>query len=315
LSFYADISTHHLMLADTVRTQAYERALQAVIKPHHRVLDFGCGTGILSFFAHRAGAARVYAVDRSRFIRGAQAVARANDFSRIEFFHGEDPALPTPVDVLVSEWMGHFVFNESMLEPLAQIRDRYLAPGGTMIPRRLSLHAGFVTDADFFARYEFFRRKPYGIDFSPMDECSFARTEARTLRADQVAPTVIDLATLDMQTCSDTPACLAGSAVLPARTTAYGLVGWFDADLAEGVSFGTGPFSPKTHWKQIGFPLRDPFIIEAGEPVHIEIDPVAVEDDRRHWRWRVRQGERTMALDELGAKDWALQTLPEGRLP
>jgi len=33
------------MLSDVVRTSAYEQALRSVIKPHHRVLDFGCGTG------------------------------------------------------------------------------------------------------------------------------------------------------------------------------------------------------------------------------------------------------------------------------
>jgi protein arginine N-methyltransferase 1 len=315
LSFYADISTHQLMLADAVRTHAYERALAAVVRPHHRVLDFGCGTGILSFFAHRAGAARVYAVDRSRFIRGAQAVAQANGFSRIEFFHGEDVTLPTPVDVLVSEWMGHFVFNESMLEPLVGMRDRYLAPGGVMIPRKLSLHAGVITDPGFSTRYGYFSHRPYDIDFSPLVDASYARTEVRTLQREQVAPTVIPLGTLDMQTCTRTPELLTGSATFAAPTTAYGLAGWFDAELADGVGFGTGPYSPRTHWKPIAFPLPAPFVIEPGEPVHVEIEPVAVDDDRRHWCWTLRQGDREVEQDELGAASWAWKPLAPGRLP
>jgi protein arginine N-methyltransferase 1 len=315
LSFYADISTHQLMLADAVRTRAYERALAAVVEPHHRELDFGCGTGILSFFAHRAGAARVYAVDRSRFIRGAQAVAQANDFTRIEFFHGEDVALPTPVDVLVSEWMGHFVFNESMLEPLVRMRDRYLAPGGVMIPRALSLHLGVITDPSFATRYAYFSQRPYDIDFTPLAAASFARTEVRTLRPEQVASTVIPLGTIDMQTCTKTPELLTGEARFPERTVAHGLAGWFDADLADGVEFGTGPFSPKTHWKPIGFPLPAPFVIEPDEPVHVELEPVAVEDDRRHWAWTIRQGERAVEQDELSATAWAWKPLADGRLP
>ena len=74
--------------------------------------------------------------------------------------------------------------------------------------------------------------------------------------------------------------------------TAYGLVGWFDAELAEGVGFGTGPFSPKTHWSQMGFPLHEPFPIEAGRPCRLDIEPITVEDDRRHWRWSLRQDGR-----------------------
>jgi SAM-dependent methyltransferase len=296
------------MLSDSVRTLAYEQALQAVIQPNHRVLDFGCGTGILSFFAHRAGARRIYAVDRSEFIGAARAVATVNGFDRIEFLYGEDDvSLPTAVDVLVSEWMGHFVFNESMLEPLARLRDRSLAPGGVMIPRRLTLHAGVVTDPTFLTRYQYFQNSPYGIDFSPLVACSTERTETLRLKPEQVATTVIDLGALDMQTCRETPGVFAGTAVFAEATTAYGLAGWFDAELAEGIAFGTGPFSPKTHWQQMGFPLPAPFRIEAGVPLHVRIEPIAVEDERRHWRWSVRQGRREVTQDELASKPWAAE--------
>jgi SAM-dependent methyltransferase len=282
--------------------------LQALIQPHHRVLDFGCGTGILSFFAHRAGARRIYAVDRSQFIGAARAVARVNGFDEIEFLDGEDDvSLPTAVDVIVSEWMGHFVFNESMLEPLARVRDRNLAPGGIMIPRRLTLHAGVVTDPAFLTRYQYFQTRPYGIDFSPMVACSTARTETLRLKPEQLATTVIPLCVLDMQTCAHTPPFFSGSAIFAESTTAYGLAGWFDAELAEGVAFGTGPFSPRTHWLQMGFPLPGPFRIDAGEPLRVRIEAITVEDDRRHWRWSVRQGRREVTQDEVASKAWATE--------
>ena len=303
------------MLSDTVRTLAFERALQAVIQPHHRVLDFGCGTGILSFFAHRAGAARIFAVDRSPVVQAARAVARDNGFDRIEFSYQEDVTLPSAVDVIVSEWMGHFVFNESMLEPLLEVRDRYLRPGGTMIPRSLSFFAGIITDPGFSTRYEYFGNRPYGIDFSALSACSFARTETRNLKPEQVSPTMIPLGTVDMLTCTETPKMLTGSAVFAAPVTAYGLLGWFEVDLAEGVSFGTGPFSPRTHWSQMGFPLRSPFAIDAGEPVHVCIEPTAVEDDRRHWRWSLAQGAREAQEDEIASKIWLQDPPDPGPLP
>jgi protein arginine N-methyltransferase 1 len=303
------------MLSDTVRTLAYERALQVVVQPHHRVLDFGCGTGILSFFAHRAGAARIFAVDRSPLIQAAREVARDNGFDRIEFSFQEDVTLDSAVDVIVSEWMGHFVFNESMLEPLLQVRDRYLRPEGTMIPRSLSFFAGIVIDPGFMARYEYFRNRPYGIDFSALSASSFARTETRNLKPEQVANTIIPLGELDMLTCSGTPETLVGAAVFAEPVTAHGLIGWFDVNLAEGVSFGTGPFSPRTHWSQMGFPLRRPFAIEAGEPVRICIEPTFIEDDRRHWRWSLEQGTREMGEDELASKTWLQNPPAPGRLP
>jgi hypothetical protein len=90
------------------------------------------------------------------------------------------------------------------------------------------------------------------------------------------------------------------------------LVGWFDADLAEGIGFGTGPFAPRTHWQQMGFPLSRPFAIEPGEPFEVCLEPIAVEDDRRHWRWSVRQGARALAEDEVAAKTWAQKRSSDG---
>ena len=53
------------MLRDKVRTESYKSAIEANPDAFRGkiVLDVGCGTGILSIFAARAGAAHVYAVD------------------------------------------------------------------------------------------------------------------------------------------------------------------------------------------------------------------------------------------------------------
>ena len=61
---YRDVAMHKVMLQDVVRTDAYEKSIQEVVRPEHSVLDFGCGTGILAMFAARAGARKVIAVDR-----------------------------------------------------------------------------------------------------------------------------------------------------------------------------------------------------------------------------------------------------------
>ena len=133
---YRDVGVHHMMLIDVVRTEAYERALQQAVTAGCRVMDFGCGTGVLSIFASRAGAGKVYAVDKSIFIQKAHAIAKRNKIENILFYHNnhEDLELDSKVDILVSEWMGHFLFYEAMLGPLLHLRDKYLVEGGTMVP-------------------------------------------------------------------------------------------------------------------------------------------------------------------------------------
>ena len=39
-------------------------------------------------------------------------------------------------DVIVSEWMGYFLLYEGMLDTVITARDKYLAPGGTLLPNR-----------------------------------------------------------------------------------------------------------------------------------------------------------------------------------
>ena len=41
---------------------------------------------------------------------------------------------PERVDVIVSEWLGGFGIDEGMLVPVIAARDRWLKPGGIMIP-------------------------------------------------------------------------------------------------------------------------------------------------------------------------------------
>ena len=115
---YRDVAMHKVMLQDVVRTDAYEKSVNEVIRPDHCVLDFGCGTGILAMFAARAGARKVIAVDRSPFVKTAKDIALANHFDNIDFYHDDDQSLQLDekVDVLVSEWMGHCLFYEDMLE-------------------------------------------------------------------------------------------------------------------------------------------------------------------------------------------------------
>ena len=167
---YRDVSMHKVMLQDIIRTEAYQKALQLAIKPGNRVLDFGCGTGVLSIFAVRSGAKRVCAVDRSVFIQTALKIAKHNRIDNIDFYYDDHESLELsePVDVIVSEWMGHFLFYEEMLGPLLQVRDRFLAEGGIMIPGEVTLHAGLVCDDSIYEDLSFLYERPYEIDFAPI---------------------------------------------------------------------------------------------------------------------------------------------------
>lgn len=62
---YGHFGIHEEMIKDSVRTDAYKHAI--IRNPHlfrdKVVLDVGCGTGILSYFALKAEARYVYGID------------------------------------------------------------------------------------------------------------------------------------------------------------------------------------------------------------------------------------------------------------
>ena len=77
---YAKLSIHEEMLSDHVRTGGYLAAIEGVGSwlEGKAVLDVGCGTGILSMMAARAGAARVVGVDASGILDLARRLVAAN---------------------------------------------------------------------------------------------------------------------------------------------------------------------------------------------------------------------------------------------
>ncbi|XP_075139967.1 protein arginine N-methyltransferase 2 isoform X2 [Leptodactylus fuscus] len=109
---YKTLKLHLEMLSDQPRTQTYRNVIRqnsAALKGK-RILDLGCGTGIISFFcAQLAEPEMVYAVEASKIAEQTRKLVDENGYSSIVQVlsqRAEELQLPAKVDVLVSEWMG-----------------------------------------------------------------------------------------------------------------------------------------------------------------------------------------------------------------
>src|SRR6266496_1606442 len=244
---YAEFEVHRTMICDRVRTEAFQRAIDSVVRPGDIVLDVGAGSGILSVFAARAGAARVYAVERTSAAVLAQELAAANGVAEIvRVIHGDvtDVELPERVDVIVSEWLGGFGIDEGMLVPVIVARDRWLKPGGVMIPRLVMAWAALVHDRYLAQMVEFLRDNPYGLRFDDLVDKTvneifysgtFHHLEAGDRRSDASQLWTTDAGLIPL---GQAQAPHEAEMVLPVRGhgTANALALWFSAELAPGMS-------------------------------------------------------------------------------
>jgi hypothetical protein len=301
---YLDVSTHKDMLRDVVRTSAYHDAIRRVVQPGDRVIDFGSGTGVLAIFAARAGA-RVEAIERTAMVEHAREIAQRSGCPSIRFHHTDHLGFAgeAPADVIVSEWMGHALFYESMLEPLIALRERWLRPGGKMVPARVSIGCALVTDEVLHEELGFLEHSPYGIDFGPIAGLPLRQSHLVTLDESQIAA-VCELGRLDMLSVDRSPERLSVAVEVTSAVEAYGLALWFEAELAPGVTLGTGPCDPPTHWRQVFLPFPQPLAVAPASRLLVEVRPPRdVEGDAATWAWRVTDGQNVISVDEK--ESWA----------
>ncbi|XP_015228832.1 PREDICTED: protein arginine N-methyltransferase 3 [Cyprinodon variegatus] len=283
-SSYGHYGIHEEMLKDTVRTESYRDFMYSnpEVFRDKVVLDVGCGTGILSMFAARAGAKKVIAVDQSEIIYQAMDIVRSNQLENvITLIKGriEDIKLPVEkVDIIVSEWMGYFLLFESMLDSVLYARDLYLADGGSVYPDLCNISLAAVGDAEKHQSRIGFWDDVYGFNMACMKSAVVPEAVVEVVNAETLIsePAVIQM--LDCNTvCLSELEFTADFSLKMTKTTEWtAIVGYFDIFFDKGCSnkviFSTGPQVPKTHWKQTVFLLEKPMAVKAGEELQGRIN-------------------------------------------
>lgn len=275
---YKAVRDHEPMLRDEVRCQAFRQALIEVVTPDSVVLDIGAGTGILSLFAAQAGAQSVYAVERTEVAQFAAQLVADNGYSdRVHVYHGdvEDLELPEKVDVIVSEWLGGYGVDENLLPIVIQARDRWLKPGGFMIPGTVTSWIAPAYDTYLDEDVDFWTSRPYGLNLSAVARDLWSRTESGCHHVtDSHLPCQGQMMwAIDAHTCTLDQANETYETELEFISTRNGainvLASWFETLSAKNVVLSNGPSHSDTHWGRTVFPLGKTIPIRPGTRIKI----------------------------------------------
>lgn len=291
--YYGKMSNQMNMLQDGVRTKTYRNAILYNSSSFlgKRVMDVGAGSGILSFFSAQAGASVVYVVEASSAATLASTLAAANPDlgacmkvinSTVERISVEQDLDNEKVDILVSEPIGTFIFNERMIESFLYARDMFLKPGGSLYPNRCCLFLAPFSDANLYNDYAnrssfWAERNFYGIDLSSVYDRAVDELFRQPV-VDYIDPSALMTSewhreTFDLKTIPrDSLTNIEIKYRFPISTPCviHGLAGWFDVLFDAGehpVGFSTSPLSPPTHWYQIRFLFRLPLAVNPRQVV------------------------------------------------
>jgi protein arginine N-methyltransferase 1 len=222
-------------------------------------MDIGCGTGILSIFAARAGAKHVYAIENAEIALYAVEIIKRNGLEdKITVIKGkmEEITLPVPqVDIIISEWMGYFLLYESMLDSVLWARDKYLVKeGGKMLPDKIHMYVAAVEDGSYKQSKKDFWKDVYGVDMSCLTPTVMREPLVDVVSSNAIMTTASKILEIDLVTMkpSDVEFTAEYSLKCNYDDKVHGLVAWWDSDfgrLNKKVVLSTSPYAKSTHWK------------------------------------------------------------------
>lgn len=285
---FGSVRTHLPMLQDPIRVLSYRSAIER----HARgktVAEIGCGTGILSLFAARAGAKRVIAIEETGIADVARRMFEANgygDVTEVRNVISYDVELDEPVDLIIHEILGVDPLDENILPVLEDARRRLLRPGGRLLPYRLEVCCVGVElkepeeDRSLTEALELPRL--YGFDFQPFLD-TLAETRPRQAGGPwkggrgRFEPAILSEESrfLDLDFRTDRLDLTGLSAKVPLRIVRPGTLGgvvlFFRAHLDEETQLTNSPFAPRTCW---GWDLRSfqrPVRVSPGDEAAVNV--------------------------------------------
>ncbi len=292
------IEFHRRMLADRVRHDAFRAALKQAIRPgSSTVADIGAGTGVLAFFARELGAREVWLYDPGAALELAEVVAARNGIDGLHFVPARslDVVDPPQVDVVVAEVLGNFAYEEGVLETLRDAQ-RFLAPGGTLIPASTVQYVAPVTSDRFERDLRSWRELGFGLDWSDAEHLTRNNMYVFSIEpSDLLAGAARSWDELDFSGPIDSRRT--GSVLWrPAETCEiFGFALWWECTLAPAIVLSTSPHAPRTHWDQIYLPLLERLAVHAGDEITLQLESETGGDESGiEVRWAVthlRNGE------------------------
>jgi type I protein arginine methyltransferase len=265
----------HGYLRDSQRLNLFRQAIGQAVRPGDVVADLGCGFGVLGLMCLKAGAARVWGIDRSEAIEVArETMDRAGwgDRYRCIREHSFRATLPERVDVLVCDHVGYLGLDYGIVEMVADARQRLLKPGGRMIPTGIALVLAGVSSGPCREKTSGWAASGIPQEYHWLRQYEVDSRHAHSFAPGELCTEPVVLGSIDLG--GENPGLFAFDTLLIAGRDGQldGLAGWFDCALAEQIRMTNSPLADgRIDRDQVFLPFDEPIAVKAGDAIEASL--------------------------------------------
>lgn len=314
MSSYSSVQDHHSMFFDDLRNNLYAKAIKSLVNRDSVVLDIGAGIGLHGFMAIENGAKKAYLVEPASIIEITKLLVRSNKLSeKVECIQGkiEEVDLPEKVDCITSVFTGNFLLTEDLLPSLFYARDKYLHPGGKLIPDRAKMEVVPVFAEDYYTK----NIDCWNVTATDINFSSVRKFAVNTLyydypkeRKEEFLAEPVEILDLNFMTATEAACRNRVEVEITQDGLCHGWLGWFQTRVGEHW-LSTSPKEEQTHWRQVFLPLNQPIEVHQGDTMEFELN----RPEFGEWTWTIkfantRQQQSTFYTTVKSPKELSMQS-------
>lgn len=276
---------HFSMLADTARNEAFQTALEKVVKPESIVLDIGSGSGLLSLMAGRAGAKKVYACElvkeladiSKKIVKDNEMEEKVTVFNKLSRDISVGTEIPEKADILVSEILATGLFGEGVIPSFRHAQEHLLKPNAVIIPQSANIH-GVLIESPYLKRSNPVQ-DIMGFDLSAFDEFraqgTYSVEDLNAIPHNKLSDLFpiysVDFQELPEEIISTNPHYFTLDVTAQNDGIVQGIAFWFQLFVDEDITLSTGPDGQMIHWKQAVFMFDDQREVKSGDILQVGV--------------------------------------------